>query len=101
MGGRVAVALPWTVPSSVAEEAKAFARDTVTSALRALGHFVEGELERRRSAAFAHERAIFHTRMLETWGRRPRWHRWRAVVWSNRAYARDAALAHACGLKCA
>lgn len=88
------------VPKSVAQEARAFARDTVTSALQALGHFVESELERRRSAAFAHEKAIFHARMLVTWGRRPRWHRWRAAVWSNRAYARDSVLAAACGLRC-
>ena len=92
---------PIVVPKAVADEALEFARDTVTSALKALGHFVESELARRRSAAFAHERALYHARLLVTWGRRPWWHRWRAAVWSARAYARDSALAMACGLKCA
>ena len=101
LGGRVAVALPFVIPKSVAEEARTFARDTVTSALQALGHFVESELERRRSAAFAHEKALIHERLLVTWGRRVRWHRWRAAVWGARAWARDRALAVACGLKCA
>lgn len=94
------------IPKAVRDEAAAFARDTVKRALDGLFGLIQSELARRRSAAFAHEKALYHGRMAELLPgialvdlkRRVRRQQRLAARWSAKAYARDAVLAEACGL---
>ena len=96
------------IPKAVREEAAAFARDAVDKALGALFGFIEDELARRRSAAFAHEKALYHGRMaavlphiaLVDLNRRVRRQKRLSARWAAKAYARDAVLALQCGLGC-
>jgi hypothetical protein len=94
------------VPRYAIDAAKDVARDTVTKALAGMFGLIERDLERRQSAAFAHERAIFHREMARTLplvirvgvGWRVRRQLRLANRWAAKARARDGALAIVLGL---
>lgn len=97
------------VPKEVITEAKDFARETVDNALKGFFGIIDAQIKRRQSYAFAHEKALFHKRMVEKlpslsdlalldW--RVKRHRKKMVKWEAKAFSRDPGLATACGLKC-
>lgn len=96
------------IPKSIRDEASAFARDTVKQALTGMFGLIEAALARRQSAAFAHEKALYHERMSQLLAATPlrianragrvKRHARLGMRWSAKAYARDAALALACML---
>lgn len=105
---RIGVDVVIFIPKAIRDEARSFARETVEQALKGLFGFIEHELARRRTAAFAHEKALEHEYLAKALPsvalidlkRRVRRHLRLAARWSAKAYARDAVLAMACGLKC-
>lgn len=94
------------VPRYAVDAARDVARDTVRQALAGVFGLIDKDLERRQSAAFAHEKAIEHAELARTLpdvirvgvGWRVRRHLRLANRWAAKAKARDFALALALGL---
>jgi hypothetical protein len=95
------------IPKPIIDEAKSFARETMSRALDGAFGLIEQQLERRQSAEFAVEKALFHGRLAETlpaviisgqrW--RIRRHKRLAARWAALAFARGAPqFASRCGL---
>lgn len=90
------------VPKYAVDAARDVARDTVRAALSGVFGLIDKDLERRQSAAYAHEQAIFHAEMARTLpdvirvgvGWRVRRQLRLAAKWAAKARARDGALAH-------
>lgn len=95
------------IPQPIIDEAKAFARETMTRALDGAFGLIEQAVARRQSAEFAVEKALFHGRLADVLpavilsgkGWRIRRHRRLAARWAALAYARGAPqFAAKCGL---
>jgi len=95
------------VPKALVDEARATARAALDRAFSGAFGLIQSAVDRRQSAAHAHERALYHAEMarllpgiaLAAKASRVRRHRRLAMRWGARAYARDPVLAAVCAIE--
>lgn len=97
-----------SIGSQLRDTAEEYATRMLDGALKGLFGLIESELARRRTAAYAHKKALFHERIALLFGKFPgklvgrKWriarHLRMAIYWSAEAWARDKSLASACGI---